>query len=154
MSQIQVSPFQQALDAVGLLSPEDQAMLVDVVQRRLVEWRRAEIARNAAATLQAVREGRARYGSVEDLKRDLAGTWEDEMSVNKAMVYQETLSRVMLLDVQQQLDLLAELTAMLRQAVVSPPRQSVMELQGLGKEIWQDIDAQEYVNQERDTWAG
>ncbi len=103
MSQIQVSPFQQALDAVGLLSPEDQAMLVDVVQRRLVEWRRAEIARNAAATLQAVREGRARYGSVEDLKRDLAGTWEDEMSVNKAMVYQETLSRVMLLDVQQQL---------------------------------------------------
>jgi len=40
-------------------------------QRRLVERRRAEIARNATATLQAVREGRARYGSVEDLKRDL-----------------------------------------------------------------------------------
>ena len=36
-----------------------------------VERRREEIARQAAATLQAVREGRARYGSVEDLKRDL-----------------------------------------------------------------------------------
>ena len=26
-------------------------------------------------------------------------------------------------------------------------------LRGLGKEIWQGIDAQEYVNQERDSWA-
>jgi len=27
-----------------------------------------------------------------------------------------------------------------------------MELHGLGKEIWQDIDAQEYVNHLRDEW--
>lgn len=26
-------------------------------------------------------------------------------------------------------------------------------LRGLGREIWQGIDAQEYVNQERDSWA-
>lgn len=26
-------------------------------------------------------------------------------------------------------------------------------LRGLGKEIWQGLDAQEYVNQERDSWA-
>jgi hypothetical protein len=29
-----------------------------------------------------------------------------------------------------------------------------MELEGLGKEIWQGIDAQDYVNQERDSWNG
>jgi hypothetical protein len=29
-----------------------------------------------------------------------------------------------------------------------------MELRGLGKEIWQGIDAQEYVNQERASWNG
>jgi hypothetical protein len=58
--------FQQALDTVGKLPPEDQETLVDLIQHRLVEWRRAEIARNATATLQAVREGRARYGSVEE----------------------------------------------------------------------------------------
>jgi len=29
---------------------------------------------------------------------------------------------------------------------------SIMELQGLGKELWQDMDAQEYVNQERASW--
>jgi hypothetical protein len=33
------------------------------------------------------------------------------------------------------------------------PRRSITELRGLGKEIWQGQDAQEYVNQERDSWA-
>jgi len=75
MDQAQVSPLQQALDAVGMLPPDDQEMLVDMVRHRLIEWRRAEIAHNATVTLQAVREGRARYGSVEDLKRDLAGDY-------------------------------------------------------------------------------
>ena len=32
------------------------------------------------------------------------------------------------------------------------PRYHVTELRGLGKEIWQDIDAQEYIDQERDSW--
>jgi hypothetical protein len=71
VEQVKASLLQQALDLVEKLPPEDQETLVELVQRRLVEWRRAEIARNAATTLQAVREGQARYGSVEDLKRDL-----------------------------------------------------------------------------------
>lgn len=71
MEQVKISLFQQALDAVEKLPPEDQEKLIDLVQHRLVEWRRAEIARNAAVTLKAVQEGRARYGSVEDLKHDL-----------------------------------------------------------------------------------
>lgn len=31
-------------------------------------------------------------------------------------------------------------------------RHSILELRGLGKEIWQGIDAQEYVDRERDSW--
>ncbi len=31
-------------------------------------------------------------------------------------------------------------------------RCSIMELQGLGKELWQGMDAQEYVKQERASW--
>lgn len=38
-------------------------------------------------------------------------------------------------------------------AVEAGPRHSVTELRGLGKEIWQGQDAQEYVDQERDSWA-
>jgi hypothetical protein len=34
-----------------------------------------------------------------------------------------------------------------------PPRdRSIMELHGLGAEIWQGIDAQQYVNELRDEW--
>ncbi|NPV68435.1 MAG: hypothetical protein HPY64_14930 [Anaerolineae bacterium] len=39
--------------------------------------------------------------------------------------------------------------------VETPPalrRRRLSELRGLGKEIWQDIDAQEYVNRLRDEW--
>ena len=32
-------------------------------------------------------------------------------------------------------------------------KHSITELRGLGKEIWLGIDADEYVNQERDAWS-
>jgi len=71
MEQAQMSMLQQALDVVEKLSPEDQETLVELIWRRLVERRRAEVAYNAAVTLQAFREGKARYGSIDDLKHDL-----------------------------------------------------------------------------------
>ncbi len=38
--------------------------------------------------------------------------------------------------------------------VVKEPREkhSILELAGLGKEIWEGVDAQEYVNQLRSEW--
>ena len=66
-----LTPFQQALDVVEQLSVEDQETLIEIVQRRLVEQRREEITHNARATLQAFREGRASYGTMDDLRRDL-----------------------------------------------------------------------------------
>jgi hypothetical protein len=33
-------------------------------------------------------------------------------------------------------------------------RRSITELRGLGKEIWRHQEAQEYVDQERDSWGG
>ncbi len=35
---------------------------------------------------------------------------------------------------------------------VEEPKHSIMELHGLGAEIWQGIDAQEYVNKLRQEW--
>jgi hypothetical protein len=32
------------------------------------------------------------------------------------------------------------------------PEQSLLGLEGLGAEIWQGIDAQQYVNEQRDEW--
>jgi hypothetical protein len=48
--------------------------------------------------------------------------------------------------------LIQELTANAIQGDDSEPEHSIMELCGLGKEIWEGIDAQEYVNQERASW--
>lgn len=33
-------------------------------------------------------------------------------------------------------------------------KHSILELEGLGKALWQGIDAQQYVDQERDSWSG
>jgi hypothetical protein len=73
MSSPAVTPFEQTLEMIDRLSVEDQVSLVEIVQRRLAEQRRAEIARNAQATLRAFKEGRAHYGTIEDLRRDLLG---------------------------------------------------------------------------------
>ena len=48
---------------------------------------------------------------------------------------------------------LAVLSAHLKQ-LVPDSGHSIMELEGLGKEIWQNIDAQEYVRRERSSWNG
>lgn len=33
-------------------------------------------------------------------------------------------------------------------------KHSILELESLGKELWQGMDAQQYVDQERDSWNG
>ncbi|NIO70528.1 MAG: hypothetical protein GTN71_16245 [Anaerolineae bacterium] len=68
--------------------------------------------------------------------------------------YYEVLSRIQRLTPADQLRLLEELAALVRRQVTSRAQRSILELQGLGKEIWQDIDAQEYVDQERASWNG
>ena len=36
--------------------------------------------------------------------------------------------------------------------VTKHPKRSIMELHGLGAEIWEGVDAQEYVNKLREEW--
>ncbi|MEJ1935692.1 hypothetical protein WDZ92_36330, partial [Nostoc sp. NIES-2111] len=57
---------------------------------------------------------------------------------------------------EEQIRLIEDLSGLIRQqeAMISKPKRSILELRGLGKEIWNGVDAQEYVNQERDSWNG
>jgi hypothetical protein len=68
---IQETPFQKALDAVESLPVDVQEEIIEIIKKRLVEDRREGIAANAREAVTAVREGRARYGTIEDLKTDL-----------------------------------------------------------------------------------
>lgn len=70
------------------------------------------------------------------------------------ITYDETLERVRRLTPIDQLRLLEDLAVLVRHQVEITKRHSILELRGLGKEIWQDIDAQEYVNRERASWDG
>ena len=71
MNQKLISPLQEALEFVEALSTEEQEALIELIQHRLVELRRAEICQNAKETLKSIQEGGASYGSSEDLKREL-----------------------------------------------------------------------------------
>jgi len=70
--------------------------------------------------------------------------------------YEEALNRARQLPTDELLLLLQELAALVRQQITikEEPLHSFLELEGLGKEIWRDIDAQEYINQERESWNG
>ncbi|MDJ0501904.1 MAG: hypothetical protein PX483_13810 [Nostocales cyanobacterium LE14-WE4] len=70
--------------------------------------------------------------------------------------YQELLQQAKNLTPEEQLKLVENLSILIRQQLkMTPkPKRSILELRGLGKEIWGNIDAQEYVNQERDSWNG
>ena len=70
--------------------------------------------------------------------------------------YQELLQQAKRLTPEEQLKLVEDLSILIRQQLkMTPkPKRSILEVRGLGKEIWGNIDAQEYVNQERDSWNG
>jgi len=82
---------------------------------------------------------------------------EDELMKHEPQKdYEQILAQALRLNKSAQKDLIADLTAHLnREPEVQPAtkKRSIMELQGLGKEMWQGIDAQEYVNQERASWT-
>lgn len=68
--------------------------------------------------------------------------------------YQEIRSQIENLTPDEQFRLLSDLADIVRRQIVVKPKRSIMDLEGLGKDLWQDLDAQEYVNQERTSWSG
>ena len=45
-----------------------------------------------------------------------------------------------------------EVTRLLSEALDAPKRHSILDLKGLGKEHWRDVEAAEHVNKERAAW--
>lgn len=53
---------------------------------------------------------------------------------------------------QEQRSLSQEVIYLLRQAVRSKEKRSLLELRGLGKELWKDVDVGDHIQHERDAW--
>jgi hypothetical protein len=70
-------------------------------------------------------------------------------------IYQELLVQARLLSLEDEARLVEELMADLRQRIEEGQQyHSIMELKGLGKELWQGIDVEKYIEEERSSWRG
>jgi len=68
--------------------------------------------------------------------------------------YQDVLRRVQRLSRGEQLELMQHLAALVRRRAEPPAKHSILSLQGLGKRVWEGVDAQRYVAEERASWDG
>ena len=63
--------FSEALELIESLPEEDRRDLLDIVRRRLVEERRAKIAKSIQAARGECARGEVKRGTVDDLLREL-----------------------------------------------------------------------------------
>jgi hypothetical protein len=67
------------------------------------------------------------------------------------MTITEIMQQAKSLSLQERRELVKLLNDSLQQ-VEEPKKHSILELAGLGAEVWQGIDPQEYINQLRSEW--
>jgi hypothetical protein len=70
------------------------------------------------------------------------------------ITYEKILDQVEHLSPDDQLRLMEQMVATLRRQMGTGEARRITELKGLGKEIWQDVDVQRYIDEERDSWTG
>jgi hypothetical protein len=75
-------------------------------------------------------------------------------TAGRSTAYYEALRAIRELNPEDWLDMLVDITNMLRSTPLLQPRHSVMELEGLGAELWKQIDVDEYIEMERASWNG
>lgn len=68
--------------------------------------------------------------------------------------YLEIRSQLERLSPQEQLLLLEDLAALIRCSISHEKKSSLLELEGLGEEVWTQIDVENYLKQERESWTG
>jgi len=68
----QTSYFQNVIETVEKLPPDDQMLLVDIIRQRLIETRRMELITEVAEARQAYQTGDVQRGTVDDLMKELA----------------------------------------------------------------------------------
>jgi hypothetical protein len=67
----ETSEFQQVIEAVESLAPEAQAILVDIIQKRLKQRRRDGLVQAVKEAEQEYTTGNVRRGSVSDLMTEV-----------------------------------------------------------------------------------
>ncbi len=68
---VQSLSFQDLIEAVESLPLDDQSMLVDIINKRIIEKRRSELVAEVKEAREAFLRGEVKRGTVEDLVKDL-----------------------------------------------------------------------------------
>ena len=65
------SSFQELIESVEALPLDDQEILMDIINRRIIEEKREELVADMEESLPAYRKGEVRAGTVDDILKDL-----------------------------------------------------------------------------------
>lgn len=68
---VQSLSFQDLIEAVESLPLDDRSMLIDTINKRIIEKRRADLVVEVKEAREAFRRGEVKRGTVEDLMKDL-----------------------------------------------------------------------------------
>ena len=70
--------------------------------------------------------------------------------------YEYVLNQARQLSPEEQLQLVEEIAAIVRQRVkdIQSPKHNVMEFRGAAKDFWKDIDVKKFIEEERNSWDG
>ncbi|MGL5873749.1 MAG: hypothetical protein ACRC2R_15525 [Xenococcaceae cyanobacterium] len=72
-----MTTLEQALDTVSQLPPDRQEMLIEIIQNRLVQTRRQEIAKDAKESIAAFHRGELKPQSLDAIVAKLRETLQD-----------------------------------------------------------------------------
>jgi len=85
MSEVMARPgFQELIESVEALPIEDREMLVEIINKRIIELRRERLVADMKESLEAYKRGDVHMGTVDDLLKDL-----DEMIQNRFEAHYE-----------------------------------------------------------------
>jgi hypothetical protein len=69
--------FQDLIDAVQSMPQDDQSMLVELINKRIIEKRRARLVAEVQEARSAFKRGEVKRGTFEDLMEDLKDARRD-----------------------------------------------------------------------------
>ena len=69
------------------------------------------------------------------------------------LTYKAIVEMLPTLETEEQINLLEVLSSVLRKSVVHKGKKhSLLELEGLGAEVWSTVNIEQYLSRERDSW--
>ncbi|MBI9082365.1 MAG: hypothetical protein JEZ11_02125 [Desulfobacterales bacterium] len=68
--------------------------------------------------------------------------------------YNRVVSEIKMLPLSDQLRLLQQMASIIRKKTSKAQTRNILELKGMGKDVWKGLDVKTYLDEERASWNG